>query len=150
MHIQSILPICHRNGLIITDDGGQDADHMTVRDARFSLPAIVSAKDIVVPTYLQNPVQDILPTVPLIKRHIVFFQPARRLAANDKQILPLSEQGHHAIAHICIDQPPMLCDFGFKCAVSVIHPVPRCFSACQELPPHCVRSHLSEHRISRP
>lgn len=75
MHISLILPVVDGYFLAIVDHSRQNTDDMPVRDAVFLAPTIIAADDIIMLTYFQNAVHDILTVVTFIKRHIILFQP---------------------------------------------------------------------------
>lgn len=107
MHIEAVPWVRHRICPAVPDKPGQYSDNALIRNAVFPAAAIISTEHIVLFSHLDDPVKYILPTVPLIKRHIIFFQSALG-AFYDEQIPAFSEQWHHTVPDIGIDQSPML------------------------------------------
>ena len=99
--------------LFVTDDRGQDAQDLLIRDG-FSVDAVIADDPVILRAHLQDPVQDILTVWAAEEDCIVSAATPRGLFLYDHQIPPLSEQGHHAGPLVAIDDVAMLVELFFK------------------------------------
>ena len=81
---------------------------MSVLNARLGIILIVAAKNVVVLTNPEHTMHDVLTIVPAIKGDIPHLETSLWLGSNDQQVTMLTQKGHHAGAHIGIDQLTLL------------------------------------------
>ena len=113
MNIYTVTKIGNGNFSAVSDNSCQQADNMSVCDSRFLMTSVVTANNVIIFPDFQNPMQDILTAVTLIKRYIVFFQSAV-VFLNYKNVPALFNQWHHTVADVGVNYFAVLFKFGAK------------------------------------
>ena len=135
MDVDAVTPVCNLKFLTVPHDGSQHAQDMTVRDAAFFVPAVISAEHIVVFTHFQDPMQHILSAVTAIKGDVVFSEFSCLPFYNHK-ISALTNKREHTVAHVGINKLPLF--FKDLLKGTVTHPEHRSYAVQPGLLPRHV------------
>lgn len=116
MRIEPILPAhvrvfggwAQRDGPPVAHHGIEHPDDVTVSDSALGVPLIIAAHDVIMLSDPQHAVQDVLPIVALIERHVEPTEPPLGLGPDDQHIAVLTQQRHHAVARVGVHQHTLL------------------------------------------
>ena len=102
MVIQPIPQVVRGDGPAIADHAGHDPQDHFICDIRFQEGAVISRYDIAVGEHFQDPVEDVFRSA-FVKNHVVLFAAARFFFPYFDNILPLTQERHHAVTYIRIN-----------------------------------------------
>lgn len=125
-HVRVLGCKAQRIGHTITHYSVKYAYNMIVRDSTLGVPLIVATDYIVMLTYPQHAVQDILTVIALVEWYVQALETSLWLGLDYQQVTVLAQQRHHTIACVCVNQYTLLVEYflkgGFLAHFSIINP----------------------------